>query len=161
MRKNLVKSVFAVGMAFGLLFSAGCQTDLSHKHYLDSYGVCRSCQEDLAVSLSKNNEGIYDSGNITTSKNLETIVKFVGQGENGITVTVDCEDAVVKTVDFYSEKSAMMGSKYMSDQTSVSQTHEFSFDYKLENGVTYYLRFTMNAGGNIKTSVREKDVALA
>ena len=58
-----------------------CSCDLSHKHYLDNYGVCKSCNQDVCILLSNNVNGEYISEIIDINPYNDVFVKFVSTGD--------------------------------------------------------------------------------
>ena len=141
MKKRLLLIAFVLTVL--LCTACGCQMDLSHKHYVNNYGVCRQCQEDQSLVLTKNAQGEYLSGDLQLGTISDTIIRFVANGERGVTVAVECETSEIKDVTLYSKTSA-----YMCGGTST-----LTWENELVAGQTYYLRLRMKQAGVTRVSV--------
>ena len=157
MKNSLIKilSVLCLVICVCTIFTS---CDLSHKHYFDNYGVCKSCQKDSCITLTKDsNSNTYSLPyyvNINTRD--DGFFKFVSNGENGILITFTKDESSsngqtdFKQIKFYSEKSAIITSTYENQTLKYSNT--------LEKGVTYYIWLDIeNYACNIKLTVSESN----
>ena len=136
----------ALTLAMGVL--TACNIDLSHKHYVNNYGVCNQCQQDVSVLLTKGLDGRYVSTDISANAYYDTIIRFVGNNENGICVRIETNGGVtVGNVKLYSQTSA-----YMSQSTG---TIPLVWQGVMENGKTYYVRIPTTGSGTIKVVIEE------
>ncbi|MBO5328812.1 MAG: hypothetical protein J6B04_06535 [Clostridia bacterium] len=140
MAKRVIKVIIALAVALcscGIFVAADC--DLSHKHYLNDYGVCRSCQEDKAVLLTLNENGEYKSDEVTIDVYNDTIIKFVSNGEKGIELKINCESEGVKTVTLLSDTTA-----YIPINKNY-QTGNYVSEIQFVKGETYYVKISFSS----------------
>lgn len=151
---NIV-STFCLVLLIGVIFTS---CDLSHKHYFDNYGVCKSCQKDSCITITKDpNSNTYSLPyyvNINTRD--DGFFKFVSNGENGILITFTKDESSsngepsFKQIRFYSEESALI--------TSNVEKQTLSYNNTLKAGVTYYIWLDIeNYACNIKLTVSESN----
>ncbi len=144
MKRKRVWIAFMVGvLSFCTLLSA---CDLSHKHYFNDYGVCKQCQKDASVTLTKQN-GVYLSEEVTLEAFNErqnySYFKFTADGDYGITAEIEGIGSVVHSVELYSTEVAMM--------TGGMST--LTWQQPLNEGTTYYLRVKLSRGGKTRAKV--------
>ena len=145
--KKLCKTLLAVTLTLALCVLTACNIDLSHKHYLNSYGVCNSCQKDVSVLLTKTG-GQYVSTDIQTDVYCDTIVRFVGDNENGIRVSVTASENVpVGNGTLYSQTTA-----YYTQTTGATP---LVWQGNIESGKMYYLRIQTTGHGTLKVTITE------
>ena len=145
--KVLPTSLFALLLVAVLLLSS-CGMDLSHKHYTDDYGYCRSCETDTAHLLQKNADGIYVTEELPFPAYTDVFLTFRGEGEGGLTVTVTpLSTAEVAAIILYSESDDYIASRY--DR----QDPVLKYSEPLEDGVLYYVRIKPSVAGAIKVII--------
>lgn len=147
--RRFLKTLLVVTLTLVLgVLTVGCSIDLSHKHYLNSYGICSQCQKDVSVLLTKNVDGRYVSADIKTDVYNDTIVRFLGDNENGVHITVEANNgAVVGNVKLYSQTSA-----YITQSTG---TAPLIWENKIEQGKMYYVRIQTTGQGTVKVTIKE------
>ena len=130
-----------------VLLLAGC--DLSHKHYLDEWGVCRSCGEDLTVRLTPRAEGGYTATAAPTYGSDTVYFRFSARGEEGVSLSLSPEgEARVREVSLYPKG----GSRVSLFPTSSNATG-FLYEGTLGEGVDYYVAVTLTGGGSVSLTV--------
>ena len=108
--KGLKTFTIITVLACVLFLFAGC--DLSHKHYTDNYGVCKTCGTDITVTIKKDSNNNYLPTNFNLQYYPDTYLKFVSNGENKITITIKTNSPVVKSIVLYSKSDDYIASKY-------------------------------------------------
>ena len=143
MKKNLMCIILAVCIFsnIGFLFTScgGGAMDLSHKHYLNQYGFCSACQKDQAVRLERNEKGEYASERVKPEMYNDTFFKFSSNGENGIEISLQCEDCSIEEILLLSDDAAYITSAYAKET--------LIYDYPLTAGITYYVRVKLKDSG--------------
>ena len=130
----------------------GCGLDLSHKHYLDDFGVCRGCGEELAVSLSEGSDGVLFAGvtDVPPSgrEGNYAYFKFTSRGEAGILITASAvtDTTAVSEVSLYREGAYGLA---LIPKGDGAYLHEGV----LTAGEVYYVRVASRTGGQVTLSV--------
>ena len=122
-----------------LFLFAGC--DLSHKHYTDNYGVCRSCGTDITVTIKKDTANNYLPTEFMLQHNTDTYLKFVSNGESKITITINTSSPVVKSIVLYSKSDDYIASKYDSSNPVLV------YEEPLTANETYYIKIQSTNSG--------------
>lgn len=129
------------------LFLAGC--DLSHKHYLDEYGICRSCGEDLAVRMTDTAEGGYTATAEPTYGSVTVYFTFVADGGDGLILSLTPDEGVIiQAVVLYPAG----GSRMFLFPTGESNSG-FLYDGPITAEKTYYVAVTLKTAGGVSLSV--------
>ena len=127
--------------------AAACTLDLSHKHYLDKFGYCNSCQSDQTILLTKNADGEYVSEKLNLNTINETFIRFVSDGTSPLQITVNCITSEASSIVLFSKTDDYIASKY--DKTNpVLICRE-----PLTAGETYYVRIKFNRGGETTVKI--------
>ena len=69
----------------------------------------------------------------------ETIIKFISCGESGIEIRIEGITSEIKDATFYSEKSALITSRYGDDPV-------ITYNHNLEEGLIYYIKINLVDG---------------
>ena len=144
-QKNVILGVLTAVFCLG---ASAC--DLSHKHFVDSYGYCNNCQEDQAIDLVQKN-GSYVAEPSDQNTYNEVFFRFVGNGEQGVKIAVTCVGTGVSSVIFFSEKDDYIASKYDTENPQIASAEP------LEKGVTYYVRVKLTQNGKVGLTVTPWD----
>ena len=136
---------FMVSILFFSL-AAGCSLDLSHKHYPDSYGYCKSCQTDLCVTIEQGLDGIYDSGEIALIPYNDVYVKFNVAEDSPATIQVLKVGSVeLGSTTLYSTNASLISSTWGETPLQYSNT--------LSTTTTYYLRIQATGSGAVRVRI--------
>lgn len=152
------KRLLSIILAFCLIIPISivlCSCDLRHKHYCNQYGYCGNCGTDTCVTLKKNQTTNKYEGSKTIGRVEDDVFfRFTASGENGIKIKVSSPDAssmTFKTINFYSESSALI--------TSVYEKTELTWNNTLTAGETYYVRINVESAiGKVVITVEELNV---
>ena len=144
MKGKLYRFILMVCCLLSLALFSSC--DLSHKHYLDEYGYCKSCQKDQAIELSLK-DGVYSSGEVYLTVINESFFKFVSSGEKGVEIKVDYVSTEVTSIIFFSTKSNSLAYKF--DRSNPVAVYKGD----LEEGETYYVKLKLTKEGSLKLTV--------
>lgn len=143
--KKFLTSIFAcLLVVFSLSFIA---CDLSHKHYTDNFGVCKSCNEDISVLIDKDKNGAYIQKSFNLQVYTDTYLKFVSNGESQLTIKVECPSSNIKSVILYSKTDDYIASTYNSENPI------FTCNEQLIAGETYYIKIQSNNVATAKITI--------
>lgn len=146
MKKQILLFILPLFFICACLFiNVGC--DLSHKHYLDNYGVCKNCGKDAAVNLTRDSNGEYFSTETYCSTNDFSYFKFVASGEEFITICVEEISANVDYISLYTKNVSNLSLSHVSGENS------YFYSNKLTEGEIYYIKVKVSTAGNIKIKV--------
>jgi len=109
MKKLLSKIILCYILIVSSIF-VGC--DLSHKHYTDDFGVCNNCKKDISVLIEKDTNNNYIETELNLQLHTDTYLKFVSNGENKLTIKIECDGADIKSIILYSKTDDYIASKY-------------------------------------------------
>ena len=145
-----MKKCFKVASMLCLLvccFSFFSACDLSHKHYLDSYGVCRNCKTDTAELITRNANLEY----VSTEKQFNLVetyafFKFVANGETAVKI-------VVSTISTNYNDLVLLDDGARSQFLTAKGNNTYLCNTTLVQGKTYYIRLKPAQSGKIKVVV--------
>lgn len=145
MKKKWLTLILATALAFSLA-AAGCSLDLSHKHYPDAYGYCKSCETDLCVTLEQGLDGTYTSGDIALIPYNDVYVKFNVTEDSPATIQVSAVGSVeLRATTLYSNESALISSTWGETPLQYLNT--------LSTTQTYYLRIQATGSGSVRVRI--------
>ena len=144
MRKNKTKMLILILL---VVILTGCSLDLSHKHYLDNYGVCNSCKENLCIELQRNANLEYVSNNVATKANEYVYFCFQGNGEDSIMIEVELSGSI-QEVRLYSKDST---SYFLTPK----QGNKYLYESEIIANKTYYFKVRTMSADNIKIKIYE------
>ena len=122
--------------------------DLSHKHYLDNYGYCRSCDQDMCIALTKNSNSEYIA-EINIDPYNETFLSFVSDGEQGIEITVsNYGSGVVNSIILYSQDDDYIVSKYDTSNPVLT------YSDRLTKNKKYYIKIKFTQVSQAKITIK-------
>ena len=127
--KKFLSVLFAV-----LTITCFSACDLSHKHFTDNFGVCKTCSEDISVLIEKNGNNSYVQTNFNLQVYTDTFLKFVSNGESSLTIKIECANSTIKSIILYSKTDDYIASTY-NTQNPVLTCNE-----QLIAGETYYIK---------------------
>lgn len=125
MKKILYSFMFLILIVCSSL-NVGC--DLSHKHYTDNFGVCKSCQNDISVLIKKDNNNDYIETEFNLQIHTDTYLKFISNGESQLTIRIECENANIKSIILYSKNDNYIASKYDSNNPVLICSEQLTAD---------------------------------
>ena len=118
--------------------------DLSHKHYTDDFGVCRSCNTDISVLIQKDGNNNYIPTTFNLQHYTDTYLKFVSNGESELTIKVECSGADIESIILYSKTDNHIASKY-DRRNPVLTCNE-----QLSANETYYIKIKSSTSASAK-----------
>lgn len=116
----------------------GC--DLSHKHYCDKYGYCKSCNTDTSVTLTLSGTQ-YTGKELYIKANDFGYFKFVANGEEYLHFVTS--GVAIFTFEIYTKTST---SFY---HVSGNNYTEFTYNYTFTKGETYYIKVKAKTDGTL------------
>lgn len=121
--------------------------DLSHKHYLNDYGVCKQCNQDVCFIASGDGVGNYKAENINCQLVFETYVKFVATKSAPVEITITCGTAKVNNFIMYALSNRQLAYCYNSDDLRATTSEP------LTAGTTYYIKVKVTTAGSLSVNV--------
>ena len=144
-----MKKMLMVMSLFITLIVSGCQCTL-HTHYYSDYGVC-SCGADIAQELTYSS-GEYNSTIYSVNQGDTYYYKFTSHGENGIDFYLESESVKFDRIEIRAE------GMLQTVPTRNDDTYKYyTYDKKLANEETYYLKVTYTGEGSIKLVIKNID----
>ena len=145
MKKRFIAVILsACLLIIGAFSLSAC--DLSHKHYLDDYGICRNCQKDACYVANGDGNGNYKAENINCQIVWETFVKFVATSDSPVEITVTCGTAEVNNFVMYALSNKQLAYCYNRElRATTSQP--------LTVGTTYYIKVKVTKAGTLTVNV--------
>lgn len=144
-----MKKMLMLMSLFITLIVSGCQCTL-HTHYYSDYGVC-SCGADIAQELTYSS-GEYNSTIYSVNQGDTYYYKFTSHGENGIDFYLESESVKFDRIEIRAE------GMLQTVPTRNDDTYKYyTYDKKLANEGTYYLKVTHTGEGSIKLVIKNID----
>lgn len=148
-----MKKIFLALALISLALTAlvGCNADLSHKHYCDDFGVCRTCFTDTCNPLF-GSSGKLSSGEVFAKDGEKLYFRFKPNGEGKTVITVNCGSAVMdgSGISFYTKSSfGLQSTPLYSEDESVRR---IQIESTLDKNETYYFSFTVKSRGTVIAS---------
>ena len=145
-----MKKIFSALILVLLLLAAltSCEADLSHKHFCDNFGVCKTCFEDVCNPLF-GSTGKLSSGDVFAKDGEKLYFRFKPNGDGKTVITVRCGSAVMESsvIDFYTKSSyGLITTPLFSEDESIKKVR---IDSALDKNETYYFSFTIKSRGTV------------
>ena len=129
----------------GIAFLSAC--DLSHKHYLDNYGVCKNCKEDTAEVLTRNSNLEYISSERNCNvQETYAFFKFVANGEEMVKI-------IVEEISTEYQEVRLLNKNANSVFLIPKENNTFLYEGTLTAGEIYYVRVKLKDSGKIRVTV--------
>ncbi len=128
------------------VFSTACI--INPTHYLDDYGVCKQCKEDVSITLNYN-DGVYSSSARCLDTDY-TYFKFTSISNQPLQITIDKGDATIddlNCIKFYSKNNHNISLSHFAGEFT------WNYPYELTQGETYYIRLAVKKVGTVSISV--------
>ena len=147
--KKKVKLLSVICLLLIIPFMFACKFNPSH--YLNDYGVCKQCGDDMSISLNRNNNLEYVIEDVYCTTNDYTYFKFVSSGEENFTIYIEEQTAKIDDINclkFYTKQIHNISLSHLVGE------HKWNGIQPLTAGETYYLRIQVKTAGTIKVIVQ-------
>ncbi|MBR2022889.1 MAG: hypothetical protein IJ996_00035 [Clostridia bacterium] len=146
MKKKVITLILSTALAFSLALLSGCSLDLSHKHYPNDYGYCKTCETDLCVIAEKGEDGVYDTGEMNLIPYNDLFVQFVLTEDSPVRIEISAESTVdLGTSRLYSNQSALI--------SGTSGTTPLTYENSLSANATHYFRVQATGSGTVRVRI--------
>ena len=151
--KRIFLSLIIISVALSVL----CGCDLSHKHYCDDFGVCKTCFENVGHPLSTVN-GKLSSGEVFAKDGEKLYFRFKPNGVGRTVITLTFKTAVMDSsgIDVYTKSTRGIATfPLYSEDENIKRVR---IDAELDPDEIYYFSFSVKTHG---TLIAEADCHLS
>lgn len=149
-----MKKLLPILLAAAFIISSltGCSLDLSHKHYTDDFGFCKTCDTDLCRALRESGS-ILTSGSVNAADGETLYFSFKPNGAGSTVIKIVSESAVLdeRGVDIYTRDSYGIG--FIPLYSDDGNVKILKSNGTLDTDTVYYIRFTVKRRGTVTVNI--------